>query len=148
MRVEQLVELTLEYDGDDPVIVRPFGGQGGQGFGTGTGRATGRLTGEVRWANFPRRREDGVFLPDIRGVVVTSDGPVLWELHGISLPPDERDQRSLVGSVRFITDVEALAWLNDCVAVHEGALDLQAEVVRLPVWLCLPDAASGGATEG
>jgi hypothetical protein len=139
MRVEELVVLTLEYDGDDPVVVRPFGGQEGQGFGTGTGRATGRLSGGVRFANFPRRREDGVFLPELRGVLTTEQGPVLWELHGISLPPDERDRRHLVGAVRFCAEAPELRWLNDCVAVHEGELDLEAGVVRIPVWLCRPD---------
>lgn len=78
MNIEELVELTLEYDGEDPVVLRPFGDHEGQGFGLGTGSAAGRLTGDVRWANFPRRREDGVFLPDIRGVIATPEGPVLW----------------------------------------------------------------------
>lgn len=139
MRIERIAELTLEYDADDPIVLRPYGGNEGRAFGTGTGRAVGRLEGQLRWSNFPRRREDGVFLPDIRGVVDTSGGAVLWQLHGISLPPDEADLRLLVGSLRFFTDVAEHGWLNDCVAVHEGVFDLVAGVVRLPVWVCLPD---------
>ena len=139
MHLQKLTDLTLTYDGEDPVVVRPFGPHEGQGFGLGTGSAAGRLAGDVRWANFPRRREDGAFLPDIRGVIATAEGPVLWELHGISLPPDEQEQRHLVGSVRFLADAPTHRWLNDCVAVHEGVLDLDAEVVRLPIWLCQVD---------
>ena len=139
MRIEELAELTLRYDGDDPVIVRPYGENERQAFGSGTGLATGRLTGEVRWSNFPRRREDGVFLPDIRGVIATDDGPVLFELHGISLPPDERERRHLLGTVRFCTGVDAHRWLNDAVAVHEGSLDVDTGAIRLPVFVCRPD---------
>ena len=140
MRLDVLCELVLEYEDDSPVVVRtPFEGSGGQGFGVGTGRSEGILAGQVRWANFPRLREDGVFLPEACGVVTTSAGPVLFRLSGISLPPDQQDRRRLVGSARFFTGVESLQWLNDSVGVHEGALDVTSGEVRLQISVCVPD---------
>lgn len=140
MQVEELCELHLRYDEDGVVVARPFGPDGeGQAFGMGTGRAEGRISGTVRWANFPRRRSDGVFLPDIRGAIATADGDVLFEMHGISLVPDEHDRRHLVGTARFVTEIADLRFLLDSVAVFEGSLDVESGDIRIPVRRCVPD---------
>ena len=39
---------------------RPNAGEEGLGFGRGDGTVSGELEGTVTWANYPRRREDGV----------------------------------------------------------------------------------------
>lgn len=88
MRLEYLCDLTLDYDEHGLLLLKPFAGHEGQAFGSGMGRAEGeRLHGPVRWANYPRMRDDGVLMPDVRGVVDTEEGPVLFELRGYSLPP-------------------------------------------------------------
>jgi hypothetical protein len=37
------------------------------GFGHGEGRVSGELEGTISWANYPRRRQDGVWTPNLRG---------------------------------------------------------------------------------
>ncbi|HEX2420933.1 MAG TPA: hypothetical protein VHL55_04975, partial [Acidimicrobiia bacterium] len=68
---------------------RPYGQDGdgseGLGFGTGEGNITGEIVGTVAWANFPRRREDGVWTPNLRGVITLVDGTeLLISIHGQS----------------------------------------------------------------
>jgi len=44
------------------------------------------LQGTVRWANAPRRREDGVWTPNLRGVIrTTDDADILLTVHGQSV---------------------------------------------------------------
>jgi hypothetical protein len=58
MRLERLFLPTMRYA--DGSWARPFGGREGAGFGSGDGTVLGDvLQGTVRWANAPRRREDG-----------------------------------------------------------------------------------------
>jgi hypothetical protein len=46
---------------DDAAWIRPFGSEEGAGFEWGEGTASGDvINGSVHWANYPRRREDGV----------------------------------------------------------------------------------------
>ena len=53
---------------------RPYGGAEGLGFGQGDGSVSGELEGAVAWANYPRRREDGVWTPNLRGAITTGTG--------------------------------------------------------------------------
>jgi hypothetical protein len=47
------------------------------------GRCEGGIAGRFRGANFPLRRSDGTFRPDLRAVIETDDGAiVMLELHG------------------------------------------------------------------
>jgi hypothetical protein len=62
------------------------------------------LRGSVRWANYPRRREDGVWTPDLRGVIRTEDGAeILISLHGQSVQEDPPD----LGRRAILTRAEA-----------------------------------------
>lgn len=66
-------------------LVSAYGGDEGIGYGEGRGTATGRIDGDVVWSNSPRRRSDGQMLPNVRGLITTSDGAaILFELRGRS----------------------------------------------------------------
>jgi hypothetical protein len=44
-----------------------------------------RVAGAVRWSKHPRRREDGVLIPDAHGVIETDDGArIVFHLGGYS----------------------------------------------------------------
>jgi hypothetical protein len=50
------------------VLIRPYGGEEGSGYGEGRGTASGeRLRGEVVWSNHPHRRSDGRMLLTFTG---------------------------------------------------------------------------------
>ena len=141
MRLEQLCEFVLSYDDHGLTVVKPFAGHEGQAFGTGTGEVTGeRLSGTVRWANYPRMTDDGVLLPDARGLITTAEGPVLFEFHGSSIPlsPGSTTRR-VSAAVVFRTDAETHRWLNHAVVVQQGTIDFTTMKVGLPTYLCLPD---------
>jgi hypothetical protein len=60
----------------------PGGGEG-QSFLIAEGRCSGAVSGRLRAANYPRRRSDGVLLPDFRGAIETDDGATLmFSWHG------------------------------------------------------------------
>ncbi len=122
--------------------IRPFGGAEGPGFGWGEGTVTGDvLRGHVRWANYPRRREDGVWTPNLRGVIRTEDGAeILVSLHGQSV-----QEESTTGARRAIlTRVELLAaggsdygWLNTSFIVGEGEIDEETEDWWVQAYVCI-----------
>jgi hypothetical protein len=56
------------------LLVCPYGGEEGSGYGKGDGIVTGRrLQGAVCWVNHPHRRSDGTMPPNAHGVLVTQD---------------------------------------------------------------------------
>jgi hypothetical protein len=85
MRLEPLCRLLMRYE--EGAWVRPFGTAEGAGFGWGNGTVSGDVVrGSVRWANYPRRREDGVWTPNLRGVITAEEGAeILISLHGQSV---------------------------------------------------------------
>ena len=141
MQLEHLCDGEYRYD-PPPTVITPYGGHEAVAFGGGHGQLTGeRLGGATRWSNFPRRREDGTFLPRVTGVIDTDDGAtVLYETTGVSLPPPEGSTRRLVTStVRFYADADAYRWLNAVVAVEEGVIDAATGVLHTRIWVCQPD---------
>jgi len=60
------------------------------GYGTGEGTVTGDLiNGTLTWVNVPRRREDGVWTPDLRGFIKADDGgELLVFIQGLSIDGD------------------------------------------------------------
>ena len=89
MRLEHLCDIELCYQSlpfgtKKFVLVRPYGGEEGSGYGEGDGTVSGeRLRGQVRWVNHPHRRSDGVMLPHAHGLVATDDGAlVMFTLQG------------------------------------------------------------------
>src|SRR4026207_2465382 len=126
MRLEPLFRVSMRYA--DAAWIRPVGASEGPGLGWGEGTVTGDvLRGQIRWANYPRRREDGVWTPNLRGVIHTEDGAeILISLHGQSV-----QEASPTGVGRAIlTRVELLSavggtygWLNTSFIVGEGEID-------------------------
>src|SRR4029078_10925260 len=120
------------------------------GFCQGDGEVTGELHGTVVWANYPRRREDGVWTPNLRGVVTTRDGrDLLLSVHGQSVeehPPGHR--RAVTVRVELTSDDDAYRWLNTCFLVGEGEIDEDAEEWWLTTDGCGNQGAGGPAASG
>lgn len=142
MKLEPLCVFSLSYDSDGLTIVRPFAGHEGQGFGSGVGEATGdRLAGPIRWSNFPRMSDDGVLMPNARGIISTDAGPVLFGFRGYSLPaPAGQTRRAVTATIFFRAESDEHRWLNHAIAVHEGAIDFADMTTRFPAFVCIPDA--------
>ena len=144
MRLEHLTTISLAYDADGLLLVRPFAGHEAQGFGTGTGEAVGqRLAGAIRWSNYPRMNDGGVLMPDVRGVISTTAGPVLVEFRGYSVgaTPDAQ-RRTVTAAVTFRTDVAEHRWLNTAIAVHDGTIDFSTMTTEFPTYLCVPTSVA------
>jgi hypothetical protein len=121
--------------------VRPFGAAEGAGFGWGEGTVSGAvLEGSLRWANSPRRREDGVWTPNLRGVIGTGDGAeVLISLRGQSVDEQTADggRRAILARVELLTAHESYRWLNTTFIVGEGAIDEETEEWWLQTYVCV-----------
>jgi hypothetical protein len=125
---------------------RPYGDRGGQGeglgFGTGSGRVSGEIEGAIEWANFPRRRQDGVWTPNLRGVVTTDAGDaILVSLHGQSVQMTGGDSRAILARVELTTEAPAYRWLNTCFVVGEGGIDEEREEWWLETYVCVNEVA-------
>ncbi len=133
--------MELGYEGGFFVLA-PYGGAEGAGYGDGSGRVSGeRVSGSVRWSNHPRRREDGVLLPDAHGVIETDDGArILFHLGGYSTPIEgSASRRGIVSPATFATDDERYGWLNDVLAVGEGVIDFETLRIQLRYYRCAPE---------
>src|SRR5262245_45675646 len=124
---------------------RPYGGEEGVGFGQGGGRVSGELEGTVAWANFPRRREDGVWTPNLRGTISTSGGEeILLSIHGQSIEEEPPGQfRAILARIELATDAEQWRWLNTCFLVGEGEIDEEREEWWLDTFVCVNEQAHG-----
>jgi hypothetical protein len=85
MRLETLCRLSMQYAAGS--WHRPYGARAGDeealGFGHGDGVVAGEIEGELVWANYPRRRQDGVWTPNLRGVITArGGGELLVSIHG------------------------------------------------------------------
>src|SRR3989442_10652969 len=100
MRLEPLCQLTMRYA--QASWHRPYGRAVGQaeeglGFGLGKGEAAGEIEGTLVWANYPRRREDGVWTPNLRGLITTRDGEeILVAIHGQSVQENAPGHRRAI----------------------------------------------------
>jgi hypothetical protein len=98
--------------------------------------------GRIEWTNFPPRRPDGVYLPDVTGTIhlESHKRPILYRMQGISLLPDDEGTRLFAGPVRWYTDDPELLWLNDRWGYEEGELDLGALRFRTRAYLLHPES--------
>ena len=139
MRLELLCHVSMRYaDGE---WVRPFGTAEAAGFGWGEGTVSGDvLQGSVRWANYPRKREDGVWTPNLRGVIRTEDGAgILLSLHGQSVQEDSPDaaRRAILTRVELLSEHDRYRWLNTSFVVGEGEIDEETEEWWLQTYVCV-----------
>lgn len=129
MRLDYLCDMELTF-ANDPILVRPYGGEEGVAFDVGTGTITGeRLRGTVRWANYPHRRSDGAMLPDLHGVIMTDEGAtIIFSVQGRTVWMNT--PRGPVGNqllwVLFETEDQRYRWLNDVLCVLEGQIEAPA----------------------
>jgi hypothetical protein len=135
MRLDPLCELELAYR--NLVVISPYGGADGAAYGEGEGKAIGdRLNGTARWSNHPKRRGDGVFLPDAHGVIETDDGgTVLFHVRGRTLFEDESGRQNLV--LTFESESDSYRWLNHEVCVAEGVIDAERGAMHANVYVCV-----------
>ena len=143
MRVEHLCDMELAYREESLyqgklVLARPYGSQEASAYGEGDGLVKGdRLKGRARWVNHPHGRSDGVWLPNVHGVIQTEDGAsVLFSLHGRTRFVDGGKGRQLL-TVIFETGDERYSWLNETICVFEGVIDDAAQVFNARVFQCI-----------
>lgn len=156
MRLEPLCHVSMRYE--ESSWHRPYrqagdrgGGEEALGFGRGAGTVTGDvLGGQLVWANYPRRREDGVWTPNLRGFIRTVGGnELLLSGHGQIIDEDSpRPLRAILARLEFTTEDPAFTWLNTCFVVGEGELDGDSEQWWLDAFVCVNEQAGHGPAIG
>jgi hypothetical protein len=150
MRIEPLCKITMRYSRAS--WHQPYSDRGEEavGFGHGVGEVTGDIQGTVIWANYPRRREDGVWTPNLRGFVATRDGEdILISIHGQSVDEDAPGRRRAVTArIELTTEVDSYRWLNTCFLVGEGEIDEERQEWWLTTYVCVNEEAQGSPSIG
>ncbi len=146
MQLDYICDMELVYRAeplyaDKFLLVLPYGGAEGTGYGEGDGTVTGsRIQGSLRWVNHPHRRSDGVMLPDAHGVIVTHDNAiVMFTLQGRTI--FEQGQGKQLLSVTFEAEAETYRWLNATFCVLEGLIDSERLQMRARIYACRSDLA-------
>ena len=128
MRLEYLCDLELAYREESLyqgkfVVARPYDSQEANAYGEGDGWVKGeRLQGTARWVNHPHCRTDGVWLPNVHGVIQTEDGAsILFSLHGRTKFMTGGQGHQLLTTILETGD-ERYAWLNDSICILEGVI--------------------------
>jgi hypothetical protein len=137
MRLEPLYRLRFRYTEEYGMNIDGPRGQESQYWFLGEGRVEGRITGRFHGANYPRRRTDNTFMPDMRSVIETDDGAVIFQDcrgYGRAYPPGKRQ---IVVGITHLTDDVRYRRLNDVVCVGAG------EVLSVS----LPDGTRSEETE-
>ncbi len=153
MRIEPLCTITMRY-----AVAswhRPYGRDvesavEAVGFGQGEGEVTGDIQATVAWANYPRRREDGVWTPNVRGVLTTHTGKsVLMSIHGQSVDESSPwSRRAVTARVELTSEDPEYRWLNTCFLVGEGEIDENREHWWLRTFVCINEEAQGPPSIG
>ena len=94
-------------------------------------------------ANYPRRREDGVWTPNLRGVIRTEDAAeILISIHGESVQEDSPGvaRRAILTRVELLSDHERYRWLNTSFVVGEGEIDEDTEAWWVQTYVCVNEA--------
>ena len=146
VRLTSLFEARWSYA--DFVKVMPFGPDSeGQAFAYGpVCRVEGeRLSGSYRIVQYPRWRADGLYLPDVHGMIKTDSGEqVAVRGAGYGIPVSGAEgQLTISHWMRFWSDSPALDWLNWTVAFGIGSfVDDEA---RVNYFAAVPVAEAGNA---
>lgn len=141
MRSQLLYTTEEGYSGPLDTAVL-FDGASVQALGHGYGSvAWSGKAGRIEWNNFPSRRPDGVFLPDLTGSIELEghERKVLFRFQGISLEPDADGRRLFAGPIRWFTDDPDLLWLNDRWGYVEGEIEVASGSIRTAVHVLQPD---------
>jgi hypothetical protein len=148
MRLEPLCTISMRYTSGS--WHRPYGldvesAQEGLGFGQGDGEVTGLIEATAQWANYPRRRQDGVWTPNVRGVLTTKSGmSLLLSIHGQSVAESAPgNRRAVTARVELTSDEAEYRWLNTCFLVGEGEIDENREHWWLKTFVCVNEEAQG-----
>ena len=144
MRLEHVCDMELVYR-EEPIysgmflLVQPYGGEAGTGYGEGDGTVTGpQLRGTVRWVNHPYRCSDGTTLPDAHGVIVTDDHAlILFTLQGRAFL--EHDTGRPVLATSFEADDARYMWLNTTLCILEGVISTERKHMRARIYACIHD---------
>jgi hypothetical protein len=149
MRLEPLCLVSMRYE--ESSWHQPYARQGDPegvgealGFGRGGGTVTGDvLRGDLVWANYPRRRDDGVWTPNLRGFIRTEGGSeILLSIHGQSIAQDSpRPLRAILARLELTTEDPVFTWLNTCFVVGEGEIDEDTEEWWLDAFVCVNERA-------
>ena len=115
------------------------------GFGEGGGTVEGEVAGSLRWANYPRRRQDGVWTPNLRGVLTTGDGAeILVSIHGQSvLEEAPGTRRAILARLELTTQADPYRWLNTCFVVGEGEIDGGTDEWWITAYVVVNEVAAG-----
>ncbi len=148
MRLEPLCKITMHYA--QASWHRPYSRGAGQdeeglGFGHGEGQVSGGIKGTLVWANYPRRRQDGVWTPNLRGFITTREGgEILVSIRGQSVQESDAGyRRAILARVELTTQAEQYRWLNTCFLVGEGEIDEEREDWWLTTYVCVNEEAEG-----
>jgi len=147
MQLEWFCRISMRYA--DASWHRPYGtrdeGAEGLGFGQGDGTVSGEIAGKLVWANYPQRRQDGVWTPNLRGVITADDGSdLLLSIRGQSVQEDSAgERRAILARVELATEAEQYRWLNTCFLVGEGEIDEEREDWWLDTYVCVNELAHG-----
>jgi len=146
MRLEPLCRIAMRYEASS--FHRPYGEYSAReeaiGFGRGEGTVEGEINGRMEWANFPRRRQDGVWTPNLRGVIRSPDGTeILISIHGQSVEEQAEGRRAILARIELTTEAAAYRWLNTCFVVGEGEIDEELEGWWLEAYVCVNERAQG-----
>lgn len=142
MRLEPFCMMRMRYSESSWHQLFSDGGEW-LGYGQGDGTVTGELEGQVTWSNYPRRREDGVWMPNLRGCIKIAPGrDVLVSVHGQSITEQgDEPRRAILGRVELATEDAAYRWLNTSFLVGEGEIDEQREHWWIATFVCVNEIA-------
>jgi|SRR5580704_6580285 hypothetical protein len=141
MHVDRFCSMDLKYT--DFHMARPDGNESGLGWGGGDGTVAGeQLSGGAQWSNQPRRRGDGVMLPQRpwrhhrsrgSGGLLRSDGT-----HRLRRKGRRNFGRQLLMTL-FESEDERYAWLNNKVCMAEGTINPRTLTMHFEVYSCESD---------
>jgi hypothetical protein len=149
MRIELLCDVDWhdreqQCYGGAVLVLRPYGTAEVLALGELVGTVRGaQLHGSLHGINHPHARGDGVFLPDIHGVLRTAAGiPILCTFRGRTVFDDPRGDAMMW--VTFAAEDAAYRWLNNAVCMYEGVVNPRPHG---RIYVCSNELVAGAAPE-